>query len=465
MGVVARKEYSELTLLSGPVTYNNRKSVAKALRSKPLKYPNTYLTIEPGTVIEKTFYLDLYSIEKQGTAFQKSVHNSIDLFKPFYVGDLPAYQDIIRSKFLFAKSRWIEGDGFAGFNKYPSFRTPEIRMGWTGQAASCGFAFQKLEKYFNDTDIPNMVQLSLDFLSASPVTKEGFPAKFSTETKTWSSIKHVQMGQAMYNFAKAIQSAKNNKNLDTRKWEHFFRQTCEYASNRILSGKWNPLSTSEAFYIAPLSIACQLYGKQKYKESAIKAVEYYSKRHLSMEEPYWGGTLDAQCEDKEGAWAAFQGFLSVYEITGEKKFLEWAKHACDVVLSYTVVWDSPLPPGRMSDHAFKTRGWTVVSPQNQHIDVYGVMYSPEIYRMGEIFKDENLMKLAKVMYRSCGQLIDLFGSQGEQLQHTNYTQRNNMTDIYQLRGGYSEDWTVFWITTHFLNAAARFEEMGVRMLE
>ena len=67
------------------------------------------------------------------------------------------------------------------------------------------------------------------------------------------------------------------------------------------------------------------------------------------------------------------------------------------------------------------------------------------------------------MYRSCGQLIDPFGSQGEQLQQTNFAQHGNMSDVQKLRGGYSEPWTVFWITAHFLNAAARFEEMGVEL--
>ena len=33
--------------------------------------------------------------------------------------------------------------------------------------------------------------------------------------------------------------------------------------------------------------------------------------------------------------------------------------------------------------------------------------------------------------------------------------------MFVLRGGYAESWTVFWITAHFLNAAARFEELGV----
>jgi hypothetical protein len=73
--------------------------------------------------------------------------------------------------------------------------------------------------------------------------------------------------------------------------------------------------------------------------------------------------------------------------------------ACDAVLTYLVVWDSDLPPGRLLDHGFRTRGWTVVSPQNQHLDVWGAVVAP--------------------------------------------------------------DTTVFWITAHFLNAAARFLELGV----
>ena len=36
-----------------------------------------------------------------------------------------------------------------------------------------------------------------------------------------------------------------------------------------------------------------------------------------------------------------------------------------------------------------------------------------------------------------------------------------MSNVHKLRGSYSEGWTVFWVTAHFLNAAARFIEMGV----
>lgn len=463
MGVTAHKNSSELSLLSGPITYNNTRSVAKALQPKQMKYGDTFISMEPGMIIEKTFYIDIYPIKKRGSAFQKPVYQSLDLFKPYFADDLPSFQDIISSKEKFSQSRWIDDPDNPGFSMYPKDYALEIVMGWCGQAASCGYAFQNLGEFIDDPLIGNKIQLSLDFLSGSPVGKNGFPVRYNIEKAEWYAPDHVSMGQGMYNFAKAIEAARKNAKYDTDKWEEFFSSACDYASERILGQEWYPGSTAEGFYIAPLTIAYKFYGDEKYREAALKAAGHYAGRHLSMEEPYWGGTLDANGEDKEGAWAAFQGFLAVYEMTGKPEHLEWAKHACDVCLSYVVDWDITLPPGRMADHYFKTRGWTVVSPQNQHIDIYGVFYAPEVYRMGQILNDERLKKLAVVMFRTCGQLIDPYGSQGEQLQHTNFAQHGDLSDVYKLRGGYSESWTVFWITTHFLNAAARFRDLGFEL--
>jgi hypothetical protein len=155
--------------------------------------------------------------------------------------------------------------------------------------------------------------------------------------------------------------------------------------------------------------------------------------------------------------------MTAYEFTKNEKYLKWAKHAGDMVLSFTVVWDIPFNAGRLADHGLKTRGWTNVSPQNQHLDVYGVLETPMIYKLGQYTNNEDLKRLAITMYRSCGQMMDPYGSQGEQLQQTNFAQQGDMTNVYKLRGGYSEDWTVFWITAHFLHAAAQFVEMGVKL--
>ena len=78
--------------------------------------------------------------------------------------------------------------------------------------------------------------------------------------------------------------------------------------------------------------------------------------------------------------------------------------------------------------------------------------------MGRLLGDNRLRRLAEVMFRSCAQLTDPYGSQGEQIQQTNFAQRGDMSNVHKLRGGYAERWTVFWITAHFLNSAARFME-------
>ena len=459
MGVEAHKNHSEIVLYSGPIGYNGQHSVAKALQKRPMRYTDTYITLEPGQIIEKSFYVELYSISCEGTGFQRPVYTSLDLYKPYNAERFPTFEQIVSEKYDFAKSRWIEFDDSAvGFNMYDTSLRKDIVMGWCGQADSPGYSLQVLSKMLGDSTIESMVQRSLDYLTTFEIdnNKGIFVVGFNGEK--FHGGDPVSCGQAMYNFAKAIEVARRSRKYNTAKWEDFLQRACDAVSNRILSAEWNPISTAEGFYIAPLAISAKLFRNKRYMAAATKAAQLYADRHLTMNGCYWGGTLDATCEDKEGSWAAFQGFLEMYERTKDEKYLDWAKHAMDVCLSYVVVWDIPLPAGRLSDFNFKTTGWTVVSAQNQHIDVYGVLFAPEVYKMGKYLKDNRLCRLAEVMYRSCGQLVDPYGSQGEQIQQTNFAQRGDMSNVHKLRGGYAERWTVFWITAHFLNAAARFEQ-------
>ena len=459
MGVEAYDGYSRMVLYSGPIGYNGQHSVAKALQKRPMRYTDTYITLEPGQIIEKSFYIELYPIEREGTGFQQPIYTALDLYKPYDADRFPTFEQIVRGKYEFAKSRWIEFDSTAvGFNMYDTSLRKDIVMGWCGQADSPGYSLQVLAKMLGDSEIESMVQRSLDYLTTFEIDEQKGIFTVGYNGEKFHGGDPVSCGQAMYNFAKAIQHGRKNRHYDTSKWEQFLRSAADAVSNRILSEEWNPLSTAEGFYIAPLAISSKLFKEKRYLAAAKKAAALYASRHLTMNGCYWGGTLDATCEDKEGSWAAFQGFLEMYERTKEPQYLDWAKHAMDVCLSYVVVWDIPLPAGRLADFNFKTTGWTVVSAQNQHIDIYGVLFAPEVYKMGKYLKDERLCRLADVMYRSCYQLTDAYGSQGEQIQQTNFAQRGDMSNVHKLRGGYAERWTVFWITAHFLNAAARFEE-------
>ena len=457
LGIEAVSDGTELTLLSGPCASNGRRSVVKAVQPGFVPMDEAYLNVPSGTVIEKTFFVEAYPVDAKGSGFRRPLWTAIERAQPYRLSDLPTFTEIIRAKYRFAKTRWHTTDRAAGFKKFPdrSF----FVFGWCGQAAAPGYALQVLADGLHDRDAVGMATRSLDFLSSAEFYDGGFHTWYDYDKNAWSRHEPLSQGQGMMNFANAI-GAGRAAGRDTSRWEEFLKKACDFHAARIQTKGWRPRSTDEAFFIGPLCRASELFDNVDYRRAAIRAAEHYADRHVDMDEPYWGGTLDARCEDKEGAFAAIEGFVAAYELTGEQRFLDWARHACDVVLTYLVIWDIDLPPGRLRNHGFKTRGWTVVSPQNQHIDAYGVLIAPEVYRLGQILQDERLQRLALLMYRSCGQLIDPYGSQGEQPQHTNYAQRGKVSDIHALRGGYVEDWTVFWITAHFLNAAARFEELG-----
>jgi hypothetical protein len=472
LGVTAVKDGTEFSLLSGPCAMNGKKSLIKGGQQDFVTYNHAYMKVKPGTVIEKTFYLEAYPVQREGAGFQRPTHTSLALFRPWSVEEMPSFAQIMEGKYGYAKSRWYESGEVAGFAKFAN--RSFFVFGWCGQAAACGYAFQVLSDELGGREALRMAKHSLDFICANArFYDKGFYTWYDYEKGQWVTGRRpewLSQGQGMYNIANAIRVARD-KGIAYGKWEAFLRQACDFHAARILSDDWHSESTNEAFFIGPLCKAFKLLGDETYQRAALKAGQVYAQRHLAMREPYWGGTLDASCEDKEGAFAALQGFLELYEMTGEAQWLERAEHACDVALTYVVVWDIDLPAGRLRNHGFKTRGWTAVSVQNMHIDVYGVLIAPDVYRVGKFTGQEDLKKTALLMYRSCGQLMDPYGSQGEQPHHTNYAQHGEFreqirqNDMRGVRGNYVENWTVFWITAHFLNAAAEFKELGVTLTD
>jgi len=462
LGVVARRDAAELTAFSGPCAANGRHSVVKALQRELLPYPGTWMALRPGAIVEKTFFLEACAPAPAGSGFRAPLRTAMRLHSPLSTEGLPTLDRTVRDKYRFACSRFRDRPTDPGFEMFPDdVPGTHYVMGWCGQAEAMGGAFVLLAPRLGDSKAAGMAVRAMNHLATAPFNEHGFLLKYTAERQQWSDQDPVSQGQAMENFARAILAARKAGGIATKPWEDFLLKASTIHAARILRDDWRPVSTAEAFFVSPLCNAYALFGNADFKRAAVKAAEHYAQRHLDMTEPYWGGTLDARCEDKEGALAGFQAFLAVYEMTKEPRYLAWASHALDVALTYTVLWDIDLPPGRLRDHGFKTRGWTIVSAQNQHLDAYGVLFTPEIWRMGQYLEREDLKRLAAVMFRSCGQLIDPFGSQGEQIQQTNFGQSGDMSDLSRLRGGYSEHWTVFWITAHFLNAAAQFEAMGV----
>ena len=479
LGVEAQDGGADIVLLSGPIGYNRRRSVAKARQGSEMKYDETYMALQPGQVVEKTFWIETGRATKEAFGFEQALEVSLDLFKPYYAERCEPFNSIVRSKRDYAMTRWMDEKGVCGFNMYDAGTgRRDIVLGWCGCAATCGYALPVLNLDGGDWE---KAQRSLDFISDTfigTVRPDGiFNVRFNAKDGRKSDGDPVSCGQSLNSIVKAIRFAeKSSGKLNPSKWRAFAEKALDATAANILKPDWpEPKSTNVGFLVSPLVIGSELFGKPEWLAAAKKLAAVFERRYFGYEAVYWGGTLDARCEDKEGAFAAFQGYAALLrhavkeKVKGkvkmkdeEVKYARLARHAMNMMLTYTMVWDATYPPGRLSDHAFKSTGWTVVSAQNQHLDAFGVLTTPDIWWMGDYLRDDRLKKLAEVMYRTCFQLTDASGSLGGQIQQTNFAQRGDMSDVYKLRGGYAERWTVFWLTAHFLNAAADFTEMGRR---
>ena len=451
----------ELALYTGPVASNGKNAIIKGHQKKFHDYDEAWMTLLPESTVEKTFFVENAPVGQRGAGFQTPLWTSIKLVNPFNPDSFPPLKEVIARKFADSLERWQESSDYAGIKAFPAERK-WIDLAWAGQSEAYAFPFLRLGNEFGLPDIDGYVQRGIDFITTSPFTEDGFSIRYDYGQKKWLERRNpLSQGQAVNNLLDALRLARENEAINTSKWEAFLKQACNYHADQVLATDWKPVSTNEGFLIAPLAKASELLEEPRYLEAALKAGEHYRGRHLSMDEPYWGGTLDARCEDKEGAWAALQGFLTLYEVTQQQAYLEAAIHAGDVVLSYVYLWDVDLPKGRLTDHAFKTRGWTTVSAQNMHLDVYGVLCTPAFWKLGNYTGNTDYHKMARLMLVTCGQLLDPLGSQGEQIHQTNYAQHYDYNSLEGVRGDYVEQWNVYWVSAHFLVAASQLDELGV----
>ncbi len=464
LGVQYGEDHTELAGYSGFVSCNGIDGNIKCSQNEFVELPNGGMTLIDGMIVEKSFALQLDSSSSRGGAFLPAVNAAL---RKWYIPVLPIdTADLLRRKYRYALQREHRDGNITGSlqNLVPAV-PKQILFGWTGRSETMGFAAPVLGKLCGDTDAEKRAERYFDFLTTSPVNENGFHVRYFLQESEFRDQSFVAQGQAMETFATALKMRRDRNLKVPDKYLDFLRRVCRAWHSRIMDEMWYPRSTNEAFLAAPLAMAAELLGEKDFAASAIKLAGHYIKRHSTMDEPYWGGTLDAKCEDKEGAAAAMTAFFAVYELTGKKRYLDAAEHACGVFLTYLQLWDIPMPPGRLADNFFRSSGWTAVSVQNMHLDIYGVWMAPLVWKIGRALNRPAWQHLALPMFVNCGQLTDIHGCTGEQIDHTNFSQQHNRTTLDTFRGGYAEHWVVFWLTAAFLDAASRFELMGVSLFD
>ncbi len=463
-GVEYGENFTGLAGYSGFVSCNGQHGAVKTGQKVLTPLPGDGMKLVDRMVVEKSFYLQLAPAQERGSGFIPAVEAALKLHPvtalPIDAGEL------VRRKYRYALSReYVSGKIAGSLFNVPTNGWPGIIYGWCGRSETLGFAAPWIGEKCGDEAAWQRAEKYLDFLVTSPVDERGFCVEYCIRRAQHQEYNFVSQGQTMETFAMALQALKNAGKPVKVEYLEFLRRVCDFFHTRVMKDDWHPVSTNEAFFGAPLAMAAGLLDEKKFEQSALKIADHYIARHLTMDEPYWGGTLDASCEDKEGAVAAMTAFYAAWELSGDGKYLKAAGHATAVYLTYVQVWNIPMPPGRLADNGFSTVGWTAVSVQNMHLDVYGVWVAPLLWKIGRALKRTQWQDLAWPTFVNCGEMTDIYGSQGEQFEQTNFCQQPFRIAGAPLRGGYSENWVVFWITAAFLNSAAQFELLGIPVFD
>ncbi|MEM2391540.1 MAG: hypothetical protein QW819_05980 [Candidatus Korarchaeota archaeon] len=199
----------------------------------------------------------------------------------------------------------------------------------------------------------------------------------------------------------------------------------------LVNGKPMGDSTNGAYIVWPMVKLYTLAGEKLFLKSAEKAMRYYSEKFVKSD-IYYRDTLDSDSIDKEGAHAILRAAILLYDATRNHQYVEIAERAAYFLSTWTFLWDVPFGKDSfLGELNFRTRGWTVVSVENQHLDPYGLIIAPDFLRLYQITRKTIWRDLAMLMAKSVLNFVFplksrginriFYGYQPEQINHTNWS--------------------------------------------
>ena len=160
----------------------------------------------------------------------------------------------------------------------------------------------------------------------------------------------------------------------------------------------------------------QLYlvtGTQAYREAALRAGEWsYQNAYLNLE--YRGGTCDnSDIQDKEAGIYGLFGFLALYDLTQEARWLQAAMGAADYTETWTYAWTFPVrtPWTRHPFNRYSISGQSIITIGGG-ADVYMAACSYTYYRLYLITGDPHYLDFAEFIDKNTRQSNDIDGSIG-----------------------------------------------------
>ena len=431
----------------------------------------TFQKLEAGEERVLTWRIHQIEAENYGTFVSKMWQYSFDKMRPQPITPLYSADEMKGQLTNYFHSSYVDKFPLK-YNSGITLKTEncnpytEVQLGFCGRVLLNAFNEIEYGKTHHQTDLFNMGQDIIKSWLENGFTaqgwfidwvnySEGMPKEFVHSIRQQSegiyAILHYlnyekKHGRQHPEWEKRTRQLLNNLIALQKSDGHFARKYNDAGEDIDASGGSTPSATST------LVMGYKYFKDKKYLLAAKRTIDYVEKNIISKSD-YFSSTLDANCEDKEAAIAAVTSTYYLAMVTTGKErqhYIDLCKQAAYFALSWYYTWDVPFAKGQMlGDLGFKSRGWSNVSVENNHIDVF-VFELPHIIKwLSSVTEEKRFEKMYDVIYSSLNQLLPTkerlcgIGKPGfypEVVQHTTWDYGRNGKGFYN--NLFAPGWTI-----------------------
>ena len=308
----------------------------------------------------------------------------------------------------------------------PSSFSAEI--GFVGQQAGIGYQLLRWGRLRDDAEAVEKGLGILDFWAEHTMTDAGFPrlwVHLSAHRDEPQPIWIRQIGDGLEAILDAYVFEKK-RGADHESWLDYCVRTADWLSGlqnddgsfyRSYHDDGSCCMDSKASTQCVVRFLVQLYlvtKQERYLGMAVRAGEW-SRVHQYEGYEYRGGPCDtSDIMDKESGIYAMFAYIALYDLSGDRKWLEAACGAADYTETFTFVWHFPVynPYPAHPFNRYHISGQSNVSVGTAGGDIYMAACSYTYYRLYLLTGDRHYCDFAEFLNRNCKQANDPDGSCG-----------------------------------------------------
>lgn len=152
-----------------------------------------------------------------------------------------------------------------------------------------------------------------------------------------------------------------------------------------------------------------LTGDARFLDSARRGGDFVERAFVDRIR-FNGGIHDSiyakpQLVDGESIIFCMQALMRLHRATGEGRYLAGARRAADLVATWIVLWDAPLPEGStLQRFGFRSTGWMACdAPGAGYIHPMGLLAVPDLVEMGLLTGDRAYFRAAELLQAGCNE--------------------------------------------------------------